>query len=107
MANSRKKMLNTGGWVELTAGAVPTGYFQWTNLGPVDLVVQYAAAIPSASVPATEPGDIYKMGEGDRPPLAGTTLRAWARVAVPYTAAQLVGTQPSDSGSGYAEVTLP
>lgn len=63
----------TAGWTELTAGAAPSGMFQFQNIGTTLVRVKYLAAAPAAS----EPGDRFEPSQGDR--LNASTLRAWAK----------------------------
>lgn len=73
MANSIKRPLKSGAWLELTAAAVPAS-FDFSNIGTVSVYVQYGPAVAPA---VTEKGHLFKPGQGDR---LVTMARVWARV---------------------------
>lgn len=75
MANSVKDLPRAGTWIELTGGAAPAVSFDFSNLGPASIYVQYVAAQPAA----TELGHLYKPGQGDK---LSDMSRVWARVEV-------------------------
>lgn len=75
MANSIKKPLKSGAWLELTAGAVPAS-FDFSNIGQINVYVQYGPAVAPG---ATEKGHLFKPGQGDR---LVTMARVWARTDV-------------------------
>jgi hypothetical protein len=73
MANSIKRPLKSGAWLELTAAAVPA-VFDFSNIGVLSVFVQYG---PTSAPAVTERGHLFKPGQGDR---LVTMTRVWARV---------------------------